>query len=69
MIRSSRDPGPGLLGVVVLVCAVVLAALWLAGATASEGVRRLDEHVRQQVETATCPTDAPVRPTTCEPRP
>ena len=65
MIRSTRDPGPSYLAVVVLVCAVILAALFGADALGD----RLDEHVREQVETATCPSDAPVRPTTCEPRP
>lgn len=61
MIRSTRDPGPSFLAVVVLVCAVILGALYLAGALGD----RLDEHVRQQVESATCPSDAPVRPTSC----
>lgn len=65
MIRSTRDPGPSLLAVALLVCAVIAGALYLAGAIG----QRLDEHVREQVEQATCPSDAPVRPTTCEPRP
>ena len=64
-MRATPDPGPALFVVALLVCAVIGAALWLVHAATVE----LDEHVRQQVEQATCPTDAPVRPTRCEPRP
>lgn len=65
MIRSTRDPGPSLLAVALLVCTVIAGALALIHTAGAQ----LDEHVRRQVEQATCPSDAPVRPTTCEPRP